>query len=88
MSRINVDDVESATGASAQVYAEVKKVVGGVRNLFVALGASAPNAEGMRGTGTLSKQEVETIKPAIALTVFSNTFNRIYDTGLDFPPLR
>ena len=31
--------VESATGATAEVYAEVKKVAGGVPNLFVALGA-------------------------------------------------
>jgi len=25
---------------------------------------------------------------AIALTVFTNTFNRINDTDLDFPPVR
>jgi uncharacterized peroxidase-related enzyme len=73
MSRINVPAVESATGATAEVYAEVKKVAGGVPNLFVALGALAPqvlksvlNAEGVLGTGTLSKQEVETIKLAVS----------------------
>ena len=178
MSRINVPAVESATGATAEVYAEVKKVAGGVPNLFVVLGALAPqvlksvlNAEDVLGAGTLSKQEVETIKLAvseltgcdycvaahtvigkmtglsaealrqirageptgdarrdalarfvrqlqttngtisaeqfaaikaagysdaqlveitlaIALTVFTNTFNRTNDTDLDFPPVR
>ena len=178
MSRINVPAVESATGATAEVYAEVKKAAGSVPNLFVALGALAPqvlksvlNAEAVLGAGTLSKQEVETIKLAvseltacdycvaahtmigrmtglsrealrqirageptgdarrdalarfvrelqktsdtisaeqfaaikaagysddqlveitlaIALTVFTNTFNRINDTDLDFPPVR
>jgi uncharacterized peroxidase-related enzyme len=73
MSRISVPAVESATGATAEVYAEVKKVAGGVPNLFVALGALAPqvlksvlNAEGVLGAGTLSKQEVETIKLAVS----------------------
>jgi hypothetical protein len=41
MSRINVPAVEFATGATAEVYAEVKKVAGGVPNLFAALGALA-----------------------------------------------
>ncbi|WP_410835899.1 hypothetical protein [Paraburkholderia sp. SIMBA_030] len=69
MSRINVSSAESATGATAEVFAEVKKAAGRVPNLFVALGALAPqvlrsvlNAEGVLGTGTLSKQEVETIR--------------------------
>jgi hypothetical protein len=35
----NVPAVESATGTIAEVYAEVKKVAGGVPNLFVRLGA-------------------------------------------------
>jgi hypothetical protein len=38
MSRINVPAVGSATGAIAEVYAEVKKMAGSVPNLFVALG--------------------------------------------------
>jgi uncharacterized peroxidase-related enzyme len=73
MSRITVPAVESATGATADVYAEVKKAAGSVPNLFVALGALAPqvlksvlNAEGVLGAGTLSKQEVETIKLAVS----------------------
>ncbi|MGF6782193.1 alkylhydroperoxidase family enzyme [Paraburkholderia sp. GAS334] len=73
MSRIGVPAVESATGATAEVYAEVKKAAGSVPNLFVALGALAPqvlksvlNAEGVLGASTLSKQEVETIKLAVS----------------------
>lgn len=69
MSRITVPNVASATGATAEVYAQVKKAAGGVPNLFAALGALSPdvlktflNAEGVLASGTLSKQDVETIK--------------------------
>lgn len=70
MSRINVPPVASATGATAEVYAQVKKATGGgLPNLFATLGALAPetlkavlNAEGALAAGTLSKQDVETIK--------------------------
>jgi uncharacterized peroxidase-related enzyme len=69
MSRITVPTVESATGATAEVYAQVKKAAGTIPNLFVVLGALAPealkavlNAEGVLNAGTLSKQELETIK--------------------------
>jgi uncharacterized peroxidase-related enzyme len=69
MSRITVPTVESATGATAEVYAQVKKAAGTIPNLFVVLGALAPevlkavlNAEGVLSAGTLSKQELETIK--------------------------
>ena len=51
------------------MYAEVKKLAGGVPNLFAALGALSPqvlkavlNAEGVLGAGWLSKQELETIR--------------------------
>ncbi len=54
MSRISIPDTKSATGATAEVYAQVKKVAGGtIPNLFAALGHLAPaslsavlNAEG------------------------------------------
>src|SRR6266404_3650656 len=73
MSRITVPAVESATGATAEVYAQVKKAAGSIPNLFVALGALTPealkavlNAEGVLAAGTLSKQEVETIKVLVS----------------------
>ncbi|CAM2154327.1 Carboxymuconolactone decarboxylase family protein [Pararobbsia alpina] len=178
MSRITVPPVAQATGATAEVYAQIKKAAGSVPNLFVAIGALAPeslkavlNAEGVLAASTLSKQDVETVKLlvstltgcdyceaahtvlgkmtglspetlrqirkgeptgdakrdaliafvrtiqqtsgtisneafaairavgyseaqlvdislAVALTIFTNTFNRINDTDLDFPPVK
>jgi uncharacterized peroxidase-related enzyme len=73
MSRIAVPDVASATGATADAYAQVKKAAGSVLNQFAALGALSPevlkaflNAEGVLASGTLSKQEVETIKLVVS----------------------
>jgi uncharacterized peroxidase-related enzyme len=179
MSRIAIPAINTATGATAEVYAQVKKIAGGsVPNLFAALGHLAPasltavlNAEGALAGGSLSKQDLETIKLvvseltgcdycvaahvmlakmtglsaeavsriragestgdakrdalvafvrklqlsggtlsradfdairaaqytetqladislAIALTIFTNTFNRINDTTVDFPPVK
>lgn len=70
MSRINVPSISTATGATAEVYAEVKKIAGGgVPNLFAALGYLTPgslkailNAEAALGASSLNKQDVETIK--------------------------
>ncbi|OAJ59226.1 alkylhydroperoxidase [Paraburkholderia ginsengiterrae] len=178
MSRIAIPAISTATGATAEVYAQVRKAAGSVPNLFAALGALSPDvlktylsAEGVLAAGTLSKQDGETIKLlvseltgcdycvaahtmlgkmtglsletlkliragqptgdakrdalvrfvrnlqqtsgtitavefaaikaagytdaqlveitlAIALTVFTNTFNRINDTDVDFPPVK
>jgi AhpD family alkylhydroperoxidase len=70
MSRIAIPAIETATGASADVYAQVKKIAGGsVPNLFAALGHLAPNslssvlnAEGALGSASLSRKDLETIK--------------------------
>ena len=70
MSRITIPAIATATGATAEVYAQVKKIAGGsVPNLFAAVGYVAPatlaavlNAEGALASGTLSKQDLETIK--------------------------
>src|ERR1700744_2173170 len=74
MSRIAIPDIATATGATADVYAQVKKTAGGgVPNLFAALGHLAPstlaaalNAEGALATSSLSKQDLETIKLLIS----------------------
>jgi uncharacterized peroxidase-related enzyme len=178
MSRIAIPAVTNATGATAEVYARVRKIAGGsVPNLFAALGHLAPatlnavlDAEGALATSSLGKQDLETIKLlvseqtgcdycvaahvmlgkmtglssetlrqiragnttgdakrdalihfvrnlqtthgtineselaairtagyddtqlaeislAIAMTIFTNTFNRINDTDVDFPPV-
>jgi uncharacterized peroxidase-related enzyme len=179
MSRITFPAIASATGATAEVYAQVRKIAGGtVPNLFAAVGHVAPetlsavlSAEGVLAVGSLSKQDLETIKLlvseqtgcdycvaahamlgkmtglstealkqiragqatgdarrdalvhfvlnlqktsgtisdnefaairaagytetqlaeislAVAMTIFTNTFNRINDTDVDFPPVK
>jgi AhpD family alkylhydroperoxidase len=74
MSRIAIPAIESATGATADVYAQVKKIAGGsVPNLFAALGHLAPNslaavlnAEGALGGASLSRKDLETIKLSVS----------------------
>lgn len=70
MSRIAIPAIESATGATADIYAQVRKIAGGrVPNTFAALGHLAPaslaallNAEGALASGSLSPQELQAIK--------------------------
>lgn len=74
MSRITIPAIATATGATAEVYAQVKKMAGGnVPNLFAAVGHLAPatlaavlNAEGALASGSLSKQDLETIKVLVS----------------------
>jgi AhpD family alkylhydroperoxidase len=74
MSRITIPAIATATGATADVYAQVKKIAGGsVPNLFAAVGYLAPttlsavlNAEGTLASGSLSKQDLETIKLVVS----------------------
>ena len=70
MSRIAIPAVESATGATAAVYEQIRKSTGGsLPNLYATLGHLAPNAlsavlnaEGTLAAGSLSRQDIETIK--------------------------
>ena len=69
MSRINTPAVDTASGATAEVYAQIKKAAGKVPNTFAAIGALAPAAlnavlaaDGVLAAGSLSKQDQETIK--------------------------
>jgi AhpD family alkylhydroperoxidase len=70
MSRIAIPAIESATGATADIYARVRKIAGGrVPNTYVALGYLLPaslaavlDAQGTLDSGSLSRQELETIK--------------------------
>src|ERR1700751_5875414 len=74
MSRISIPAIYTATGVTAEVYAQVRKVAGGsVPNLFAALGHLAPaswsavlNAEGALAAASLSKQDLETIKVVVS----------------------
>ena len=73
MSRINTPAVETATGATADVYAQIKKAAGKVPNTFAAIGALAPAAlnamlavDAVLAAGSLSKQDQETIKVVVS----------------------
>lgn len=73
MPRIVTPDVESATGAAAEVFAQIRKAVGKVPNTYAAIGALGPAAlkavlaaDGVLATGSLSKQEQETIKLVVS----------------------
>jgi len=70
MSRIAIPDTTSATGATADIYARVKKISGGrIPNTYAALGHLVPaslaavlDAQATLNMGSLSRQEHETIK--------------------------
>jgi uncharacterized peroxidase-related enzyme len=73
MSRLAVPSFESATGATAEVYAQIKKAVGNVPNTFAAIGAHGPAAlkamlaaDAVLASGTLTKRDQETIKLVIS----------------------
>src|SRR5258708_32393172 len=68
--------VETATGATAEVFAQIKKAAGKVPNTFAAIGAHGPaalkailNADAVLAAGLLSKQEQEVIKLAVSAAV-------------------
>jgi uncharacterized peroxidase-related enzyme len=73
MSRLPVPSFESATGATAEIYAQIHKAIGGVPNTFAAIGAYGPAAlkavlaaDAVLASGSLSKRDQETIKLIIS----------------------
>jgi uncharacterized peroxidase-related enzyme len=70
MSRIAIPALDTATGATAEIYARVRKTTGGqVPNLFAALGHLAPavlgaylDAEAALASAGLGRKDLETIK--------------------------
>ena len=76
MSRIQTSAVEAATGATAELFARIKKAAGRVPNTYAALGAHGPaalkamlQADAVLAAGALSKQDQETIKLAVSAAV-------------------
>jgi uncharacterized peroxidase-related enzyme len=74
MSRISTPAIDTATGATAEVYAQIKKAAGKVPNTYAAIGAHGPNAlkavlqaDGVLAAGSLTKQDQETIKLAVSV---------------------
>ena len=73
MARISVPNVESATGATAEIYGQIKKAIGNIPNTFAAIGAHGPDAlkaimlaDSVLAAGSLSKRDQETIKLVIS----------------------
>ena len=73
MSRIHTPDLDAATGATAEVYGQLKRAIGSVPNTFAAIGAHGPAAlkamlaaDGVLAAGSLSKQDQETVKLVVS----------------------
>ena len=73
MSRLSVPNLESDTGPSGQVYAQIKKAIGSVPNTFAAIAAHGPAAlkavlaaDTVVAAGTLTKRDQEVIKLVIS----------------------
>jgi uncharacterized peroxidase-related enzyme len=73
MSRLTAIQPEAATGATAEIFAKIKKAVGKVPNAYATIGTHSPESlgailgvEAVIAAGTLSKQEVEAIKLAVS----------------------
>ncbi len=69
MSRLPVPDFESATDATNEVYAQIKRSIGNVPNTFAAIAAHGPAAlkamlaaDAALAAGTLTRRDQETIK--------------------------
>lgn len=76
MSRIHTPALDTATGASAEVYAQIKKAVGSVPNTFATIGAHGPAAlktmlaaDEVLAAGSLTKADQETIKLLVSSVV-------------------
>jgi hypothetical protein len=79
MSRIPTAAVESAAGATAEVFAQIKKAAGKVPNTFAAIGAHDTaalkvmlQADAVLAAGTLSKQD-QSAQPSAAITARPRT---------------
>jgi uncharacterized peroxidase-related enzyme len=73
MSRLSVPSLESDTGPSGQVYAQIKKAIGSVPNTYAAIAAHGPAAlksvlaaDAVLAAGTLTKRDQEVIKLVIS----------------------
>lgn len=74
MSRILTPAVDTASGATAEVFVQIRKAVGSVPNTFAAIGALNPaalkavlHADEVLAAGNLSKQDQETIKLIVSV---------------------
>ena len=73
MSRLPVPAIKAASGATAEIYAQIRKTIGNVPNTFAAIGAYRPealkailSADSVLASGTLSRRDQETVKLVIS----------------------
>jgi uncharacterized peroxidase-related enzyme len=73
MSRLPVPAIKAANGATAEIYAQIRKAIGNVPNTFAAIGAHGPDAlkamlqaDSVLAAGSLSKRDQETIKLVVS----------------------
>jgi uncharacterized peroxidase-related enzyme len=73
MARLTVPSLQSATGATAEIYAQIKKAIGNVPNTYAAIGAHGAAAlkamlaaDAVLASGSLSKRDQETIKLVVS----------------------
>jgi uncharacterized peroxidase-related enzyme len=73
MSRLSVPNLESDTGPSGQIFAQIKKAIGSVPNTFAAIAAHGPAAlkavlavDTVVAAGTLTKRDQEAIKLVVS----------------------
>ncbi|QPF90574.1 carboxymuconolactone decarboxylase family protein [Bradyrhizobium commune] len=73
MSRLSVQNLESDTGPSGQIYAQIKKAAGSVPNAYAAVATHGPAAlksmlaaDAVLAAGTLTKRDREVIKLVIS----------------------
>ena len=73
MSRLSTIAPEAATGATAELFAKIKKAAGKVPNAYATIGTHSPEAlgamlgvEAVISSSTLSKADIETIKLAVS----------------------
>ncbi|UGY13272.1 carboxymuconolactone decarboxylase family protein [Bradyrhizobium septentrionale] len=73
MSRLSVPNLETDTGPSGQIYAQIKKAIGSVPNTYAAIAAHGPAAlkavlaaDAVLAGGSLPKRDQEVIKLVIS----------------------
>lgn len=76
MPRFDTPAIDTATGASAEVFGQIKKAIGSVPNTYAAIGFESPAALGailaadaVLAAGSLSKGDQETIKLLVSSIV-------------------
>jgi uncharacterized peroxidase-related enzyme len=74
MSRIPTPSIDSATGATAELFAAIKKAAGGVPNAFATIGAHGTpalhailQADEVLVNGSINKQDLEIIKLVVSI---------------------